>query len=422
MQVFKFGGASVKDAQSIQKVAEIIKSHQNEKTLVVVSAMGKTTDLLVSIVKNFYNGKGDPLNELSSIKQGFEEVLSSLFPAGHAIFDDVFNSFIEAEWILEDPLADSYDYLYDQIVCIGELISSRILAAYLNLNGIKAQWIDARDFIITDDTHREAHVDWEATEQRIKEQIPSLVEQYTLVTQGFIASTTENHTTTLGRDGSDYSAAIFAACQDAAQVTIWKDVPGVLNADPKWFNDTELIEELSYRDAIELTYYGANVIHPKTIKPLQNKQIPLYVKSFLEPQEKGTVIRATKLKLPVPSFIFKVNQILLHIQPKDFSFILEDNLSHIFRLCYEHRTKINMMHNTAINFAISLDDTGENVCNLIETLEKRYCIHTVSDLELITIRYYNQETIDRVLVDKEIIKELKDSYTCQMLVQKKREL
>lgn len=422
MQVFKFGGASVKDAQSIQKVAEIIKSHQNEKTLVVVSAMGKTTDLLVSIVKNFYNGKGEPLSELSSIKQGFEDVLSSLFPAGHAVFDEVFNSFIEAEWILEDPLADSYDYLYDQIVCIGELISSRILAAYLNLNGIKAQWIDARDFIITDDTHREANVNWEATEQRIKGQLPKLIDQYTLVTQGFIASTTENHTTTLGRDGSDYSAAIFAACQDASQVTIWKDVPGVLNADPKWFNDTELIEELSYSDAIELTYYGANVIHPKTIKPLQNKQIPLFVKSFLEPQEKGTVIRATKLKLPVPSFIFKVNQILLHIQPKDFSFILEDNLSHIFRLCYEHRIKINMMHNTAINFAISLDDTGENVCNLIETLEKRYCIHTVSDLELITIRYYNQETIERVLVDKEIIKELKDSYTCQMLVQKKREL
>ena len=422
MQVFKFGGASVKDAQSIQKVAEIIKSHQNEKTLVVVSAMGKTTDLLVSIVKNFYNGKGEPLSELSSIKQGFEDVLSSLFPAGHAVFDEVFNSFIEAEWILEDPLADSYDYLYDQIVCIGELISSRILAAYLNLNGIKAQWIDARDFIITDDTHREANVNWEATEQRIKGQLPKLIDQYTLVTQGFIASTTENHTTTLGRDGSDYSAAIFAACQDASQVTIWKDVPGVLNADPKWFNDTELIEELSYSDAIELTYYGANVIHPKTIKPLQNKQIPLYVKSFLEPQEKGTVIRATKLKLPVPSFIFKVNQILLHIQPKDFSFILEDNLSHIFRLCYEHRIKINMMHNTAINFAISLDDTGENVCNLIETLEKRYCIHTVSDLELITIRYYNQETIERVLLDKEIIKELKDSYTCQMLVQKKREL
>ena len=422
MQVFKFGGASVKDAQSIQKVAEIIKSHQNEKTLVVVSAMGKTTDLLVSIVKNFYNGKGEPLSELSSIKQGFEDVLSSLFPAGHAVFDEVFNSFIEAEWILEDPLADSYDYLYDQIVCIGELISSRILAAYLSLNGIKAQWIDARDFIITDDTHREANVNWEATEQRIKGQLPKLIDQYTLVTQGFIASTTENHTTTLGRDGSDYSAAIFAACQDASQVTIWKDVPGVLNADPKWFNDTELIEELSYSDAIELTYYGANVIHPKTIKPLQNKQIPLYVKSFLEPQEKGTVIRATKLKLPVPSFIFKVNQILLHIQPKDFSFILEDNLSHIFRLCYEHRIKINMMHNTAINFAISLDDTGENVCNLIETLEKRYCIHTVSDLELITIRYYNQETIERVLLDKEIIKELKDSYTCQMLVQKKREL
>ncbi|MNI38551.1 Bifunctional aspartokinase/homoserine dehydrogenase 1 [compost metagenome] len=222
----------------------------------------------------------------------------------------------------------------------------------------------------------------------------------------------------MGREGSDYSAAIFASCLNAENVTIWKDVPGVLNADPKWFEKTELIPELSYTDAIELTYYGATVIHPKTIKPLQNKKIALNVRSFVDPESPGTIIRSTNQTLPVPSFIFKVNQIFISISPRDFSFIVEDNLRDIFNLFHEHRIKINMMHNTAINFTVSVDDTGKNLVDLINDLEQRFKVTYESGLELITIRYYNQETIDRVLVDKEVISELKDRYTCQLLVKK----
>ena len=320
------------------------------------------------------------------------------------------------EWILEELPQDPYDYLYDQIVSVGEILSSKIIAAYLNHVGLKTKWIDARDYIHTDNTYREGKVDWELTEDKIRRDLPGILDDYIIITQGFIGSTSENFTTTLGREGSDYSAAIFASCLNAENITIWKDVPGVLNADPKWFAETELIPELSYTDAIELTYYGATVIHPKTIKPLQNKKITLNVRSFIHPENPGTLIRTTNQTLPVPSFIFKVDQVFINIQPRDFSFIVEDNLSHIFNLLHQHRIKINMMHNSAISFAISVDNTGTNIDELLEDLEKRYKITVEKGLELITIRHFNKETIDRVLVNKEIIRELKDQYTCQMLV------
>ncbi|HMR19552.1 MAG TPA: aspartate kinase, partial [Sphingobacterium sp.] len=320
------------------------------------------------------------------------------------------------EWILEEEPQDSYDYLYDQIVSVGEMLSSKILAAYCQSIGIPVKWVDARDYIATDNTYREAKVNWLQTEDKIRRELPTILNDYIVITQGFIGSTSENFTTTLGREGSDYSAAIFASCLNAEEITIWKDVPGVLNADPKWFAKTELIPELSYTDAIELTYYGATVIHPKTIKPLQNKKITLNVRSFLNPSQPGTQIRTTNRTLPVPSFIFKVNQVFINIQPRDFSFIVEDNLSHIFNLFHLHRIKVNMMHNSAISFSVSIDDTGENIDLLLENLEKRYKVNVEKGLELITIRYYNQQTIDRVLENKKIIRELKDGYTCQMLV------
>ncbi|MGO1520077.1 MAG: amino acid kinase family protein, partial [Sphingobacterium sp.] len=313
------------------------------------------------------------------------------------------------------------DYFYDQIVSIGELLSTKIIAAYAGLSGLSSRWMDARDFILTDNTHREGKVDWQKTEEKIRQELPSILEESIIFTQGFIGSTTENFSTTLGREGSDYSAAIFAASLNAERVTIWKDVPGVLNADPKWFDRTELIPELSYTDAIELTYYGATVIHPKTIKPLQNKKIPLNVRSFVNPEAPGTQIKATNQTLPVPSFIFKVNQVFISIQPRDFSFIVEDNLSHIFNVFHRNRIKINMMHNSAISFWVSIDETGDNVWTLLEQLQERYKVAVATGLELITIRHYNQQTIDRVLVNKEIIRELKDSYTCQMLVKDRDE-
>ncbi len=417
MQVFKFGGASVKNAENIKNAASIISKYKSSELLVVVSAINKTTNSLQDVVNNYTKSQGDPFLALDIVKEEHHKILSELFEDPKAsIFDDIANCFVEIEWILEEEPQDSYDYLYDQIVSVGELLSSKILAAYCNQVGILTKWVDARDYISTDNTYREAVVDWQLTEDKIRRELPMILDDFAVITQGFIGATSENFTTTLGREGSDYSAAIFAACLNAEDITIWKDVPGVLNADPKWFEKTELIPELSYTDAIELTYYGATVIHPKTIKPLQNKKITLNVRSFLQPEQPWTRIRTTNQTLPVPSFIFKINQVLINIQPRDFSFIVEDNLSHIFNLFHTHRIKVNMMHNSAISFCVSVDDTGENIDLLLEDLEKRYKVNLEKGLELITIRYYNQETIERVLVNKKIIRELKDSYTCQMLV------
>ncbi|MFC3197497.1 aspartate kinase [Parapedobacter deserti] len=419
MQVFKFGGASVKDAEGVVNLGRIISSHRNNTLLIVVSAMGKTTNLLEELTIAYTKQQDDPFALLQQTKQYHDDIMHALFADdNHPVFNEVANRFVEIEWILEEYPADPFDYLYDQIVSIGELVSTTIVSHYLNEIGVKSKWLDAREYIVTDNTHREAHVDWAATEIRIRSAIPDILEKQLVVTQGFIGSTTENFTTTLGREGSDYSAAIFAACLGAESVTIWKDVPGVLNADPKWFDETLLIPELSYLDAIELTYYGATVIHPKTIKPLQNKDITLYVKSFVDIENGGTQIRGTNGSLPVPSFIFKVNQVLVSILPKDFSFIVEDNLSDIFSRFHLHKIKVNMMHNSAVSFSVSIDDTGDNVLALLDDLRARYDVAHQRGLELITIRYYNQQTIDRVLVDKEIIMELKDSCTCQLLVRK----
>lgn len=419
MQVFKFGGASVKNADGVVNLGRIVAAHSDSKLLIVVSAMGKTTNLLEQLAQRYVNGTGSVADLLEETRQYHDTITRQLFPdINHPVHNEVANRFVEIEWILEEPPMDPYDYLYDQIVAVGELVSTTIVNHYLNAIGLKSHWIDARDYVLTDNTHREGRVDWKVTAARIQERIPRLLESKLLVTQGFIGSTSENFTTTLGREGSDYSAAIFAACLNAESLTIWKDVPGVLNADPKWFDQTELIPELSYLDAIELTYYGATVIHPKTIKPLQNKNIPLLVKSFVDTDNGGTQIKSTNESLPVPSFIFKVNQVLVSILPRDFSFIVEDNLSDIFSRFHAHKIKVNMMHNSAVNFSVSIDDTGNNVATLLTDLQARYDVRHQNGLELITIRHYNQQTIDRVLVEKEIIMELKDSYTCQLLVRK----
>ncbi|SFC10733.1 aspartate kinase [Parapedobacter composti] len=419
MQIFKFGGASVKDAEGVINLGRIVSKHQGNPLLVVISAMGKTTNLLEELVFAYAKHGGNAFDLLDRAKQYHHGIMEALFPdSSHPVYNDVANRFVEIEWILEDEPMDPLDYLYDQIVAVGELVSTTIVSHYLNTIGLQNAWVDARGLILTDNTYREARVDWTATESRIQSELPGILANQLVVTQGFIGSTSENFTTTLGREGSDYSAAIFASCLGAESVTIWKDVPGVLNADPKWFDQTELIPELSYLDAIELTYYGATVIHPKTIKPLQNKNITLHVKSFIDIDNGGTQIRATQESLPVPSFIFKVNQVLISILPKDFSFIVEDNLSDIFSRFHQHKIKVNMMHNSAVSFSVSVDNTGENVQGLLDDLKTRYDVQHQNGLELITIRHYNQQTIDRVLIEKAIIMELKDSYTCQLLVRK----
>lgn len=417
MDIFKFGGASIQNGQAIKNIKQIVEPYKQGKLLIVVSAMGKATNALEALVHAFYQESPDADRLFTEIKAFHFNVIRDLFPdPGHPIYDEVNNTFVEIDWILEDGPLDGFDYLYDQIVSIGELVSSKIVAAFLKDQGLPVRWIDARNYVQTDNNFRDAGVDWEKTEYQIQQTLPALLEHHILLTQGFIGSTSENFTTTLGREGSDYTAAIFAACLNAESATIWKDVPGVLNADPKWFSSTELIPELSYRDAIELTYYGATVIHPKTIKPLENKEIPLFVRSFSDLSNQGTCIRRSQESLPVPSFIFKVNQVLISILPKDFSFILEDNLSHIFNLFHKHKVKINMMHNSAVSFSVSSDFDPQKITPLTDELKRRFDVTIQKNLELVTIRYFNQQTIDRVLVNKKIILEVKDSYTCQMLI------
>lgn len=421
MKVFKFGGASVKDAEAVRNVATILKRFSGENIVVVVSAMGKTTNALEVLTDAFFYASGKAERILDGVKKYHFDIVEQLFPnKNHPIYDEINNVFVELDWAIEGEPTHSYDYEYDQIVSIGEIVSTKIVSAYLNEAGVKNIWLDARDFIQTDNTYREGKVEWEQTAfavDRFLDKFEITTEKGAIVlTQGFIGGTSENFTTTLGREGSDYTAAIIAYTTDAESVTIWKDVPGILNADPKWFNDTQKLEQLSYQDAIELAYYGATVIHPKTIKPLQNKKIPLYVKSFIAPDEKGTIINEQQSPLPIPCFIFKVNQVLISISPKDFSFILEENLSAIFKLFAEHHIKINVMQNSAISFSVCVDNDTHKLPELIKVLQKEYRVLYNEPLELITVRYYNQATIDRVTVDKTVLLEVKSRYTAQLVV------
>ncbi len=420
MEVYKFGGASVKDAEGVRNIVNIISKCKQNNLLVVISAMGKITNKLEALNNAYINGDENTMEILEEVKNFHFHILHDLFPdPQHPIYDDIVNTFVEIDWLLEEEANDAPDYIYDQIVSIGEIVSTKIVAAFLNESGCNVKWIDARNFIHTDNTYREAKINWEKTESEIHKQLLPLLEHTIGITQGFIGSTSENFTTTLGRDGSDYSAAIFAAGLNASSMTIWKDVPGVLNADPKWFDETERIPQLSYHDAIELAYYGATIIHPKTIKPIQNKNIPLFVRSFIEPDAAGTDITGTNNHLPVASFIFKVNQALISIFPKDFSFIIEENLSDIFSLFHKHKVKINTMLNSAISFSVSFDHDARKLEELIADLSLHYKVKYNTGLELVTIRYYNQQTIDRVTLNKNILLEVKSRNTCQIVMRDK---
>jgi len=420
MEVYKFGGASVKSAEAVKNLVSIIQKTTNKELLIVISAMGKITDKLEKLATAYVFGQDDTHELLDEVKAYHFNILNELFPDHtQPVYDEIANTFVEIEWLLEEEANDAPDYIYDQIVSIGELLSTKIVASFLNEQGVSATWVDARNFIKTDNSYKEGKVEWDKTAAEIQKHLVPVLAKTIAVTQGFIGSTSENFTTTLGREGSDYSAAIFCSCLDATALTIWKDVPGVLNADPKWFEQTERIPQLSYHDAIELTYYGATVIHPKTIKPLQNKNIPLFVRSFIAPEGEGTEINSTHSVLPVASFIFKVNQVLISILPKDFSFIIEENLSDIFNLFHKHKVKVNTMLNSALSFSVSVDHDEEKITNLINELSQLYKVKYNKGLELVTIRYYNQETIDRVTVNKDILLEVKSRHTCQIVMKDK---
>jgi aspartate kinase len=418
MRVFKFGGASVKNAEAVKNVGNVLETFGGEEVLVVVSAMGKTTNALELLAKAYYNGHSNKNELFKEVKAFHDEIIKGLL---HTIdsrtYHDIDNLFIELDCELENTPDKNFDKIYDQIVSYGEIFSSRILSAYLNETGIKNRWMDAQNFISTDDTYREGKVDWESTSMLISKKLKPIVKKQMVVTQGFIGRNKDNFTVTLGREGSDYSAAIFAYGLDAEQVTIWKDVAGVMNADPKKFPDAIKIDAISYPSAIEMAYYGATVIHPKTIQPLQSKQIPLYVKSFLDPQAKGTVVGVKKEEeqLP-PTIISKGNQVLLAISSKDFSFIVEDNLSKIFNAFALHKVKINLMQNSAISFIVCVDNEPEKIEKLKENLGSAYTLQVNEGLELLTISNYDTASLNKIIGNKDILIEQKTGKNLQVVI------
>ncbi|HEY1024723.1 MAG TPA: aspartate kinase, partial [Sphingobacteriaceae bacterium] len=372
MEVFKFGGASVRDAESVENVAKIVSLNKHKELLIVVSAMGKTTNALEQLTEAYVNGSDDVHVIFEDVKQYHQTILNGLFQESHPIHDEVANAFVEIDWILEDEPHEDFDFNYDQIVSIGELVSSKILSAYLNTTDLQNEWLDARSFIQTDNTYREGQINWDKTCGLINESIPPMLKKRFIVTQGFIGGTSENFTTTLGREGSDYSAAVFASCLGADAVTIWKDVPGILNADPKRFNATRKYNELPYSEALEMAYYGATVIHPKTIKPLQNAGIPLLVRPFLTPEESGTIVTETSVVVDTPSVIVKPGQVLLSLSAKDFSFITEDHLSSIFRTFADLSIKINAIQISALSFSACFDWNSKRFTELSTILDHEF--------------------------------------------------
>lgn len=419
LKVFKFGGASVKEASAVKNVAEIIKLFPNEKIICVISAMGKTTNALEKVVDAYMKSDNTAHELLTEVKDFHMNIMSDLFTdENNPVYRDVNNFFVEVEWVLEEEKR-SYDFIYDQIVSIGELVSTRIVSAYLNQEQIYNSWFDIRDALQTDNTYRDAKVNWELSSQLVKSKmVPLMTDKSPLViTQGFIGSTSENFTTTLGREGSDYSAAILAYITDASGVYIWKDVPGVLNADPKYFADAQKLEQISYLDAIELAYFGASVIHPKTIKPLENKGIPLYVKSFIKPASKGTLIgRDIQTKPLIPSYIFKSNQVLISIAAKDFSFIAEESLREIFSCFAEAHVKMNLMQNSAISFSVCSDYDEQKLPKLIDELKKNFRVLYNTGLLLYTIRHYYPSTIESLTEGKEVLLEQRSRHTAQLVL------
>lgn len=410
-KIFKFGGASIKDAAGFRNVASIISQYKSENLILVVSALGKTTNALELVINAYMGGNtADAFEKLELVKESHYNIISELFPKGNSILEQEINDlFVDIEWIIEEPMRLEFDYTYDQIVSVGELLSTKILAAVLqDAYAIPNFWLDARDCIRTDNTYRDAKVQWQETATLIRQQVAQLHKQKNIIiTQGFIGNTDENFTTTLGREGSDYTAAIFAYCLDAESLTIWKDVAGVLTADPKLLPEhATLLKELSYQEAIEMTYYGAKVIHPNTLRPLENKQIPLYVKSFIHPEAQGTKIFGKGDKaldnIYPPIIVVKENQALLNIRTKDLHFLDEIRLANLFGILAATRIKINMIQNTALAFSLAIDYHENRLAQFIEQAQANYEIEVIPNLKLLTLRYAPEALQNAFTQDKEI--------------------
>lgn len=414
MLVFKFGGASVKDAESVRNISRIIGRFDEPKAI-VISAMGKTTNALERIVEHYFNQDFVFWQMMKDLELFHWSIINELFSTGNEVFDAVQLLFNQLRKKLDGEPSLTFNFEYDQVVSYGELLSTTIVSHYLREVGVPNRWIDIRKGLKTNNKYREAMVDFELSSQHL----PALFQgshEEVFVTQGFIASTPNNLTTTLGREGSDYTAALLAYFLKANSVTVWKDVPGVLNADPKWFDDTVLLPRLSYTDAIELAFYGASVIHPKTIQPLQRMKIPLYVKSFVDPDAPGTEITVEDHPPKIPRFIFKVDQVLMEIRPFHLSFIAEDNIQTIFSIFAKFGLKVNLMQNTAVSFNVCTDRKHSILDPVVAALQAEFSVQLIEPLELITIQFYDQSTIDRVLIDKEVLLEQRTQQTLQLVV------
>ena len=420
MKVFKFGGASVKDAQAVRNVSRILSLYTQDQLIVVISAMGKTTNAMELIVDSLCRRDEKQYKELVEASYQFHlGIAGDLFTEPHyRIFHELDVIFDGLKSRFHQPTSENYNFEYDQIVSLGEVLSTMIVEAFLKEEGHLTFWADARKLIRTDHEYREGEVDWNKTQSFISERLlPEFKTNRIAITQGFLGHTSEGFTTTLGREGSDFTAGILAYCTGAESVTIWKDVPGMLNADPKWFDHTIKLNKISFKEAIELAYYGATVIHPKTIKPLQNKGIPLHVKSFVDPDASGTVIQASaEFDHLVPSFIFKMDQVLMSFTPKDFSFIVEQNLGDIFRQLGEAGVKINLMQNSALSFSIVFDRSKTDPMSIVKLFTEQYEVKFNEGLELVTIRHYDDATISRVTDHKTILVEQRTRQTIRMVM------
>ena len=415
MRIYKFGGASVKDANGVKNLITILNTLGSEKTLVVVSAMGKTTNSLELVVKNYFDDKEELQYSINEVFTFHNKILNDLFNDNkHKIFSDVKEILENLRIFLKRNKSPDYSFVYDQVVIFGEILSTKIINSYLIHSNIRCNWLDARTLIKTDSKYRDANLNWEITKNSISNGVNTKLLN---ITQGFIASDSNNFSTTLGREGSDYTAAIFAYCLNAESVTIWKDVPGVLNADPRVFKKPQLLNKISYTEAIELAFYGASVIHPKTLQPLQKKEIPLYVKSFLNPSGNGTAIsRGTKIDPLIPCFIVQRNLNLLKLSSLDFSFIVEDNISDIFQILHENKMKVDLIQNSAISFSVCVYDKYSRLKELLSILKATFKVECTENVSLFTIRHFNENSSDEILKNNKLLLEQRTNETLQLVV------
>lgn len=394
MKVYKFGGASVKDAKGIQNVAKILQQEGTENCLLVVSAMGKMTNAFEKVVHAYCYQKDELNASIKRIENYHFSIMDDLFESDHSVYQKVAGFLDELKAFANQPEVSPYDLCYDQIVCFGELISTTIVSDYLLSVGVYNVWNDVRTLVRTDDSYRDARVDWQETLTAISQMLdPTKLN----IVQGFLGGNSQGNTTTLGREGSDYTAGIFAYCLNAESVTIWKDVPGVLNADPRVFEKTRLLEQISYEETIEMAFYGASVIHPKTIQPLQSKNIPLYVRSFVDRSLHGTkVTRGVAIHPQLPCFIVKKDQILVSISTLDFSFMVEDNISHVFKLLHEYLLKVNLIQNSAISFSVCVDNKFNQFDTFHDELQSSYKVEVIKDVDLYTIRHFDDASVEEI--------------------------